>query len=75
MAFVEDDQANIVDQRWVASQSKVEFFGRRNDDLTSAQGIFITDGKAAGTIERGDTKPEGCKRLPEGPFGLSRQGA
>ena len=56
MAFVEDDQADIVNQRLVASQSEVEFFGRRNDDLPCAEGVFITGGKAAGAVERRDTK-------------------
>jgi len=57
VAFVEDDQADIVNQRLVASQREVEFFGRRNDDLPCAEGVFITGRKAAGAVERRDTKP------------------
>ena len=51
MAFVEDDETDIVYQRWVASQCEVELLRCRDDDFASAQCVFIACRKAAGAIK------------------------
>ncbi len=74
MAFVENDQADIVDQRRVASQREVELLGRRDDDFAGAQCVFIASRKATGAVKGGDTEAERRECLPEGSLGLRRQG-
>jgi len=73
VAFVEDDQANIIDQGRVASEREIELFRRCNDDLAGAQGVFVTSRKAAGAVKRGNAEAERREGLSEGTLRLGGQ--
>lgn len=65
MAFVEDDQTDIVDQARIIPEREIELLRRRDDNFARAQCVFIASGDATGAVEGGNLKSKGRERLTE----------
>lgn len=74
MAFVEHEQAHIVEQRRIVPQGEVELLGGRDYDVTLADGILVEAGHADAAVEGGNGFAERSEGTLKRGFGLRRQG-
>ncbi len=73
VAFVEDEQADVVEEARIVPQREIQFLRRRDHDVALADRIFVEPADPNAPIERGDRFSERAEGALQGCFGLCRQ--
>ena len=70
MPFVEDQEADVVDQRGIVSEREVELFGGGHHDVALSEHIFVEAADADAAVKRRDFFAEWPERALQANFGL-----
>ncbi len=73
VALVEDNKANIVQERRVTAQAEVQFLRRSYYDLARAEDVLVEVACPHAAVEAGDTCSERTEGRLQDELGLRRQ--
>ena len=62
MAFVEDEQANIIEKGRIVAEREIKLLRRRNDYVAFPDRVLVETGHADATVERRDRLAERAGR-------------
>ena len=75
VAFVEDEQADVVEKGRIVAEREVELLRRRDDDVAFPDGVLVEAADPDAAVERRDRLAERAEGPLQGRFRLGRERA